>query len=508
MSAEPIGSLQAGALHTEKVLQQISEQVARLASAVNNISSALEERATHADLRAAGENNQANFSMIEQRLARLERAVTVRTPSSSSEENVAVGLHVARLYSQLEATNTELSRRATSTTLTEIEQDLSERLNKHAKIVTRERASQEQMARLEQAHDALSSQVAAVEAACANKIDTARLAGFETTVSRLRDFASFRTTSEDRLATLEEEASNLHRSLLQRAAAAQEVENMVGRMRQRLHDDTPRNNDLLALQDKVRTGRRTTKTFFFVLSLIFFVCCYRYIYCIFEDLSYQLLDALTHHVLFVFIYIYINIYICFCSLAQFQRVLEETVDKTSDSIQTNLLEHMTNMSELFQDTSRVQSEKLEEHHLLLVKHDDDILQRATIQDVSVKTNSTEHEQLESYVREGLKRRAAVRTVRTVQKDVEHLIKKTEYLEKVSNISQRFMEWFHNRGSAYEQNCQTIERQLNTLVVGSDPRVRQPFVNQVRMDDVGEVANDIDVHEVGEVISESATKTTA
>ena len=45
---QPIGSLQAGALHTEKVLQQISEQVARLASAVSNISSALEERVTHA----------------------------------------------------------------------------------------------------------------------------------------------------------------------------------------------------------------------------------------------------------------------------------------------------------------------------------------------------------------------------------------------------------------------------------------------------------------------------
>ena len=61
------------------------------------------------------------------------------------------------------------------------------------------------MTRLEQAHDALSSQVSAVESACANKIDTARLAGLDATVSRLREFAHFRATSEERLSSLEEE---------------------------------------------------------------------------------------------------------------------------------------------------------------------------------------------------------------------------------------------------------------------------------------------------------------
>jgi hypothetical protein len=80
--------------------------------------------------------------------------------------------------------------------------------NNFTGVVKRERASQEQMTRLEQAHDALSSQVSAVESACANKIDTARLAGLDATVSRLREFAHFRETSEERLSSLEEEVND------------------------------------------------------------------------------------------------------------------------------------------------------------------------------------------------------------------------------------------------------------------------------------------------------------
>lgn len=276
---QPIGSLQAGALHTEKVMQQISLQVARLASAVSNISDALEVRATHNDLHAVNESSASNFARMEERLAQLERAVTVRatSPTTGGEDmaHASVGLHVSRLYAQLEATNNELSQRASAVKLANVEAALSERLNKHAVVVRRERASQEQMGRLEQAHEALSAQVSAVETACANKIDTARLAGLETTVSRLRDFAQFRQVTETRLETLETEASTLSADLLQRAAAAKQVETLVQRMRQRLRDDTPRNDDLLELQQKVRGGCRVVGCLLcgdlFVVCLMYFL---------------------------------------------------------------------------------------------------------------------------------------------------------------------------------------------------------------------------------------------
>ena len=129
---QPIGSLQAGALHTEKVLQQISEQVARLASAVSNISSALEERVTHADLSVASNKSDSNYSSVEERLARLERAVTVRA-SPGDHERAPVGLHVARLYAQLEATNQELAQRASSAAVASLETLLTERLNEYTR---------------------------------------------------------------------------------------------------------------------------------------------------------------------------------------------------------------------------------------------------------------------------------------------------------------------------------------------------------------------------------------
>ena len=147
------------------------------------------------------------------------------------------------------------------------------------------------------------------------------------------------------------------------------------------------------------------------------------------------------------------------------------------------------MNARWAETSEEHEELLTQHHQTLSLHENNIQQRATLEEMNKKNDSSEHEKLKIMVSDGLKRRAAVRTVRTVQTDVETLLRKTEYTEKMCKISQRFIEWFHQRGSAYEQNCQTIERQLNTLVVSSDPRVRQPFSNQVRLDSVGVVNPD-------------------
>jgi hypothetical protein len=113
-------------------------------------------------------------------------------------------------------------------------------------------------------------------------------------------------------------------------------------------------------------------------------------------------------------------------------------------------------------------------------HEEAISLRATDAACRQKAEQTDHLALEDAVREGLRRRAAVRTVRVVQGDVAALQAKCEYLDQVAGISRRFIEWFHNRGSAFEQNCVTIERQLNSLVVGSDPRSREAFSGKVRL----------------------------
>ena len=177
--------------------------------------------------------------------------------SGGDGRGASIGAHVARLYAEVRAGNAELSKRASASSLAALEASVDARLREQAGAVLRERASAEQMRRLEQAHELLSSQIASVESACANKIDKARIAGLETTVSRLRDFAAFREVSESRLETLEGEAAALRQDLLERAAEAAEAERLIGDMRSRLRDDTPRHADLAALEEKVccETGK-------------------------------------------------------------------------------------------------------------------------------------------------------------------------------------------------------------------------------------------------------------
>ena len=54
------------------------------------------------------------------------------------------------------------------------------------------------------------------------------------------------------LGGLEGEAAALRQDLLERAAEAAEAERLIGDMRNRLMNDTPRLADLVVLEDKVR----------------------------------------------------------------------------------------------------------------------------------------------------------------------------------------------------------------------------------------------------------------
>ena len=238
----------------------MSEQTARLAASVSNISAALEQRATSDDLRASAQGQAAQIEALSQRMEALERAVTVRAESgeggSATGSEVPIGQHVVRMYTAMRGINAELAKRASASSLAALEASVEARLRDQANAGLKERASAEQMRRLEQAHELLSSQIASVESACANKIDKARVAGLETTVSRLRDFAAFREASESRLESLEGAGRCTRQDLLERAAEAAEAERVIGDMRTRLREDTPRLADLTVLEDKVRVGSR------------------------------------------------------------------------------------------------------------------------------------------------------------------------------------------------------------------------------------------------------------
>ena len=48
------------------------------------------------------------------------------------------------------------------------------------------------------------------------------------------------------------------------------------------------------------------------------------------------------------------------------------------------------------------------------------------------------------------------------------------------VAVRFVEWFSERGSAYEQNFHAVERQLSELARTSAPANRQPYSGRVNL----------------------------
>ena len=174
------------------------------------------------------------------------------------------------------------------------------------------------------------------------------------------------------------------------------------------------------------------------------------------------------------------------SLFQFNSTLSTALGEQRAAVQHQLSAQVTAVHAELVARLEVAQDALAAHHDQLNEQAAQIAERATLEELDTKAAVSDHEALEVAVREGLRRRAAVRTVRGVQEDVTALQDKCAYLDKIASISQRFIEWFHNRGSAYEQNCVAIERQLNSLVVGSDPRprARDPFTGQVRLDQTG------------------------
>jgi hypothetical protein len=55
----------------------------------------------------------------------------------------------------------------------------------------------------------------------------------------------------------------------------------------------------------------------------------------------------------------------------------------------------------------------------------------------------------------------------------------QLIERKVELSTRFLEWFANRGEAYEHNFELLEAQVSRLAIASNPNNRSPYSNQIR-----------------------------
>lgn len=67
----------------------------------------------------------------------------------------------------------------------------------------------------------------------------------------------------------------------------------------------------------------------------------------------------------------------------------------------------------------------------------------------------------------------------VASTVFQLVDQCNLMEKQLQLSTRFLEWFSQRGDAYERNLDVVERQLQRMTCASLPANREPYSSQIR-----------------------------
>ena len=249
-------SLVEGARQAERLISNVACHVARMEAVQRDVVGQLRDRPTRRDVAELQSETSSRLAMIERRLERIERATTVGgAPSRQSGEGVLggdIGSHVRHIYKVIEGIGADVSQRCTGERLEQVRSELRGSVRELATNMQRERASAEQMSRLEEAHFALVNQVEALETSCANKVDVSRLAGLDSTISRLQDFAAFRTLTEERLALLEEAASSTRDELLERAAKADIAAQSIREMRNIIQNEIPRLSHLDTLEQRFK----------------------------------------------------------------------------------------------------------------------------------------------------------------------------------------------------------------------------------------------------------------
>ena len=113
-----------------------------------------------------------------------------------------------------------------------------------------------------------------------------------------------------------------------------------------------------------------------------------------------------------------------------------------------------------------------------------LLKRATLDQLATKADAAACDQILLGYRAELNGKAEASSVSRVARDVGELSRACATLEKHVGVATRFIDWFAERGAAYEHNFSLVEQQLGKLGEASAARAgsgqRQPFDPQIRM----------------------------
>jgi hypothetical protein len=100
--------------------------------------------------------------------------------------------------------------------------------------------------------------------------------------------------------------------------------------------------------------------------------------------------------------------------------------------------------------------------------------RATVVELATKADAARCDKILLGLQSGLRRKASCEALLQAEGSIGRLDHECADLQKKTGVAIRFIDWFSERGTAYEHNFNVVERQLSQLSAQSAPNKQEPY----------------------------------
>jgi hypothetical protein len=149
-------------------------------------------------------------------------------------------------------------------------------------------------------------------------------------------------------------------------------------------------------------------------------------------------------------------------------------EKASLSVFQTSLDQQSELEQRIGHLSAALSDLDDQHKMSVGTLQQDLETRATVVEMATKADAARCDKILLGLQSGLRLKASCEALQQAEGAIGRLDHECEELQKKTGVAVRFIDWFSERGTAYEHNFNVVERQLSQLSAQSAPSKQEPY----------------------------------